>query len=149
MPDVRFLSFFGLGILAGSMLTIQSVLNASLAKRVGTFGSLLVLTVVGISLTLIVIAFFPQTSNLRDLPRLSEWYLYVGAFLGLAIMLAPIILIPRIGATSTLTALVMGQLFLALVIDHFGLFAAPKIEVTLIRLLGVALVVLGAFLISR
>jgi transporter family-2 protein len=149
MLDVRFFSFFSIGILAGSMLTIQSVLNASLAKRVGTFGSLLVLTLVGISLTLIVIAFFPQTSNLRNLPRLSEWYLYVGAFLGLAIMLAPIILIARIGATSTLTAMVMGQLFLALVIDHFGLFAAPKIEATSLRLLGVLLVVLGAFLISR
>ncbi len=149
MSAIRFLSFFGLGILAGSMLSIQSVLNATLGKRIGTFGSLVVLTVVGLSMTLIIIAIFPSTSTLKNLPRLSEWYLYVGAFLGIAIMVAPIFLIPRIGATSTLTALVMGQLLLALIIDHFGLFAAPKIEATLIRLLGVMLVALGAFLISR
>ena len=149
MPDVRFLSFFGLGILAGSMLTIQSVLNATLAKRVGTFGSLLVLTVVGLAMTLLIIVIFPTTATLKNLPRFSEWYLYVGAFLGVAIMVAPIFLIPKIGATSTLTGLVMGQLLLALLIDHFGLFAAPKIEGTLIRLLGVVLVVFGAFLISR
>ena len=149
MPDVRFFSLFGLGILAGSMLTIQSVLNATLAKRVGTFGSLLVLTVVGLGMTLLIIAIFPSTATLKNLPHFSEWYLYVGAFLGVAIMVAPIFLIPKIGATSTLTGLVMGQLLLALIIDHFGLFAAPKIEGTLIRLIGVVLVVFGAFLISR
>jgi uncharacterized membrane protein YdcZ (DUF606 family) len=45
--------------------------------------------------------------------------------------------------------MVMGQLFLALVVDHFGLFASPKIEATLVRVLGAALVIGGAFLVSR
>jgi len=57
--------------------------------------------IIGLGMTLIIIAIFPSTSTLKNLPRLSEWYLYVGAFLGIAIMVAPIFLIPRIGATST------------------------------------------------
>jgi len=51
--DARFLSFLGLGVLGGSFLAIQCVLNTSLAKQVGTVGPLVVLTVVGLGLTLI------------------------------------------------------------------------------------------------
>jgi transporter family-2 protein len=80
---------------------------------------------------------------------MSEWYLYVGGVLGVAILAAPIFLIPRIGATSTLTALVVGQLFLALIIDHFGLFSFPKIEINFMRTMGIMLLVVGAFLIKR
>jgi transporter family-2 protein len=149
MIDTKFLSLFGLGVLTGSMLTVQSVLNATLGKRVGVLGSLVVMTVVGLGMTLLFIAIFPSTSNLRNLPGRGEWYLYLGAVMGFGIMIAPIFLIPRIGATSTLTALVMGQLILALVVDHFGLLATPKIEAGMVRILGVGLVVLGAYLISR
>jgi transporter family-2 protein len=80
---------------------------------------------------------------------MSEWYLYLGGVLGVVILAAPIILIPRIGATSTLTALVVGQLFLALIIDQFGLFGLPRIEINLTRIIGLVLLVSGAILLRR
>mgnify|MGYP001816815409 CR=1 FL=1 len=43
----------------------------------------------------------------------------------------------------------VGQLTLAVMVDHFGLFAVPKMEATLVRLAGVALVAVGAFMVSR
>jgi transporter family-2 protein len=145
----RYVLLFGMGILAGSLITTQSVLNSTLGKRVGNFGSVLVLTLVSIAVLVILVTAFPTAANFRRLPGLSEWHLYLGGVLGVGILAAPIFLIPRIGATSTLTAMVMGQLFLALVVDHFGLFASPKIEATLVRVLGAALVIGGAFLVSR
>lgn len=138
-----------MGVIAGSMITIQSVLNPALGKKTGNLGSVLILTIVSISLLLLLIILFPDTANLRSIPGLSEWYLYMGGVLGVAILAAPIFLIPRIGATSTLTALVMGQLFLALIIDHFGLFSFPKIEINLMRIMGIILLVAGAFLIKQ
>lgn len=149
MPPTKYALLFGMGIIAGSLITTQSVLNSTLGKRAGNFGSVLVLTFVSIAVLVVLIAIFPTTADLRRLPGLSEWYLYLGGVLGVGILAAPIFLIPRIGATSTLTALVMGQLLLALVVDHFGLFASPKIEATLVRGLGAALVIGGAFLVSR
>ena len=130
------------------MITVQSVLNSAMGKKTGYLGSVLVLTCVSILTLLLLIIQFPQTANLRNLPRVSEWYLYVGGVLGVAIVAAPIFLIPKIGATSTLTALVVGQLFLALIIDHFGLFSFPKIEISLMRIAGIILLVAGAFLVS-
>jgi transporter family-2 protein len=146
---MKFFIFFLAGVIAGSMITVQSILNSALGKKTGNLGSVLILTLVSIAVLLLLIALFPNTANFRGIPRLSEWYLYLGGVLGIVILAAPIFLIPRIGATSTLTALVLGQLFLALIIDHFGLFALPKIEINLARLLGLALLVIGAFLIKR
>jgi transporter family-2 protein len=131
---------FGLGIVAGAMITVQSVLNASLGGRAGLLGSVLLLTLVSIALLIALILVFPSTANFRSLPGPSEWYLYLAA---------PIFLVPRLGAALTLTAIVLGQLVLAVVIDHFGLLAAPKIEASLLRVGGVALIALGAFLVSR
>lgn len=146
---MRFIVFFLLGLLAGSMITIQSVLNAALGKKVENFGAVLVLTIISISVLLVLILLFPTTANLRKMPGISEWYLYLGGVLGIVILAAPIFLIPKIGATSTLTALVMGQLVLALLIDHFGLFSFPRIEINWLRLIGILLVVAGAVFIAQ
>ncbi len=131
------------------MITAQSVLNSTLGRRAGNFGAVLILTLVSIVVLIAIVLFFPSTANFRDIPGLSEWHLYLGGVLGVGILATPIFLIPRIGATLTLTALVTGQLLLALLVDHFGLFASPRIEVNLERLLGAVLVVAGAFLVSR
>jgi transporter family-2 protein len=96
-----------------------------------------------------LIFFFPSTSNIRNSPGITEWYLYIGGLLGVLILAAPIYLIPRIGTTSTLIAIVFGQLLIALVIDHFGLLASPKIEINLVRVIGVLLVAIGAYLVGR
>ena len=138
-----------MGAIAGSMITIQSVLNTALGKKIGNLGSVLILTVVSIALLLLLIILLPDTASLRNIPGLSEWYLYVGGVLGVAILAAPIFLVPRLGATSTLTALVVGQLCLALIIDHFGLFSVPKIEINLMRIAGIILLVAGAFFIRQ
>ncbi|MBE7555995.1 MAG: DMT family transporter [Anaerolineales bacterium] len=146
---MKFFILFLMGVMAGSMITIQSVLNSALGKKTGNLGSVLVLTIVSIAVLILLIALFPDTANLRRIPGLAEWYLYAGGVLGIIILAAPIFLIPRIGATSTLTALVVGQLVLALVMDQFGLFGIPKIEINLIRIMGLILLVAGALLIKQ
>jgi transporter family-2 protein len=139
----------GLGILAGGLIALQSVLNASLGQRIGNFGSVLVLTFISAIVLIVLIFIFPSTASLRNLPGISEWYLYVGGILGVAILAIPIYLVPRIGTTSTLIAIVLGQSIIALVIDQFGLFASPKIEMNLARGIGVLLVAVGAYLVGR
>jgi transporter family-2 protein len=139
----------GLGIIAGGLIAIQSVLNASLGQRIGNLGSVFVLTLISALTLIILIIIFPASSNLSSLPGRSEWYLYVGGVLGVAILAVPIFLVPRIGTTSTLIAIVLGQLTVALVIDQFGLFASPKIGISFVRILGIMLVAIGTYLVGR
>ncbi len=147
--SVRLLVFFLIGTGAGALITVQSVLNAALGKRTGSLGSVLLLTLVSIALLIPLVLLIPGTADLRQLPRPSQWYLYAGGLLGIAILATPIVLVPRIGATATLTALVAGQLTLAVVVDHFGVLGVPRVEITATKVLGLALLVGGALLVTR
>jgi transporter family-2 protein len=138
-----------LGVLAGGLIAVQSVLNSSLGQRTGNFGSVLLLTFISAIFLILLIVVFPNSANFRDLPGISEWYLYVGGVLGIVILAAPIYLVPRIGTTSTLMAIILGQSIIALLIDQFGLFASPRIELSFVRGIGVLLVIIGAYLVGR
>jgi bacterial/archaeal transporter family-2 protein len=147
--DMNWIILFLAGIFSGALITIQSVLNSGLGKRTGSLGSLFLLTITSIVFLIPLLVIFPGTASLKTLPGFKEGYLYLGGVLGVGIVVAPILLIPRIGATSTLTAIVIGQMVMALVVDQLGLFGNPRIEFTLSRFLGVLVLIAGAFLIAR
>ncbi|MCH8094964.1 MAG: DMT family transporter [Chloroflexi bacterium] len=149
MLSLRPLLLSGIGIFAGGLIAVQSVLNATLGQRIGNLGSVLVITLSSTILLVGVIFLVPSASNFRELPDLSEWPLYMGGIIGVAILAASISLVPRIGTTSTLIAMVLGQSLIALGIDHFGLFASPKIAINLARGVGLLLVAVGAYLVGR
>ncbi|NIS80513.1 MAG: hypothetical protein GTO14_09995 [Anaerolineales bacterium] len=149
MAYTTLVGLFGLGVLTGALIAVQSVLNSSLGARIGLLGSALMLTLISMALILIFIVIFPRTANLRALPSFSEWYLYFGGILGVVIIASPIFLVPKLGAALTLTAIVVGQLTIGVVIDHFGLLSAPRIEAGLLRVVGVVLITLGALFISK
>src|SRR5260221_5990684 len=119
--SVRLLVFFLIGTGAGALITVQSVLNAALGKRTGSLGSVLLLTLVSIALLIPLVLLIPGTADLRQLPGPSQWYLYAGGLLGIAILATPIVLVPRIGATATLTALVAGAASPARVVAYLVL----------------------------
>lgn len=145
----RFLGFFAGGVAAGALITVQSVLNAVLGKRAGNLGSVLVLTVVSIAVLVPLVLLFPATANFQRLPGISEWYLYAGGVLGIVILAAPIVLVPRIGATATVTGLVVGQLVLAIAVDRIGLFGFPRVDITAAKFAGLVLLIAGTILIVR
>jgi transporter family-2 protein len=147
--DMRVLGLFVAGVAVGGLIAVQSVINAALGKRLGDLGSIFIVTLVSVTVALPLVLLIPGAASLRSLPGLSQWYLYLGGIIGILIVGAPILLIPRIGATITLTALVAGQLALAVVIDHFGLLGVPRSEITPTRVLGVAVLALGTLLIVR
>jgi bacterial/archaeal transporter family-2 protein len=148
MP-IRLVVLFLAGIGAGSAIAVQVALNAALGKRTGDLGSVLILTLVSILVVLPLTLLFPGTANLRGLPGPDQWYLYAGGILGVVVVTAPIILVPRIGATATLTALVVGQLAVAVAIDHFGLLGVPSSPITVTRAVGILILVTGTLLIVK
>lgn len=143
----RLFLLLGIGAAAGAAIALQSIINAALSKRTGSLGSTLLVTIISITAVTLLILFFPREADFKNLPGPSEWYLYLGGILGIMIVLAPIFLVPRIGASATLSAIVVGQLVTALVIDQFGLFGLPRIEVTAARVIGLVLLIAGAFLL--
>ncbi len=149
MASSSTLGLLGLGVLAGALITVQTVLNASLGDRAGVLGSVLALTIVSLVVLIVAILVFPNSANFHELPGPSQWYLYLGGAFGVIILVSTIFLVPKIGAAETLTAIVVGQLTLAVVVDHYGLLSVPRVEVSLLRVAGIALVAVGAYLVVR
>ena len=149
MTNLRIIFLSGLGVVAGGMIALQSVLSSSLGQRVGNLGSIFLLTLINSVILAVLIIIFPGASTFQNAPGASEWYLYAAGILGIAILAITIFLVPKFGTTSTLVSIILGQLLLALIIDNYGILASPKIPINLIRVLGIVLVIIGAFFVGK
>jgi bacterial/archaeal transporter family-2 protein len=79
----------------------------------------------------------------------SAWWHWTGGLLGAAYIVAAVILAPRLGAAALTAAVVAGQMAASVALDHYGLVGFPEHPVSLARLAGAALVILGVVLVQR
>jgi transporter family-2 protein len=77
----------------------------------------------------------------------APWWAWIGGALGAFYIVMSIYLIPRIGAAALLSAVVLGQVVFSLLADHFGFFGVNQHPVTVPRLAGVVLVIVGVALV--
>ena len=138
-----------LGLLVGMMMTMQGIINTVLASKVGTYGSIFILTIVNLLLVGFIVLILPKTISLQNLPGLSKWYLYLGGVLGIFILALTISILPRIGATLGFMYIIIGQLVAALLVDHFGLLGMTTTPITFTKIVGLILFLLGAFLATK
>lgn len=131
-------------------LTTQFAVNSQLRNVVGGPVMAAAISFIIGALALTAIALIVD----RNLPQIdqvigSPWWVWTGGILGAFFVLSSIVLTPRLGAAATVGLFLAGQMIASVVIDHFGLLGAAVNEATLLRLLGVALVLGGVFLVQR
>ncbi len=134
-------------LLAGCMIAMQSPINAALSRTVGVLESSLISFAVGGLFLALAVAFLGrgQLSRVLETP---PWQ-WIGGILGAVMVLNTILAVPRIGALTTVLAMICGNLIMAAVIDHFGWFGLPVTPFGWRRLAGFALVLAGLLLIFR
>ncbi|MDE9885425.1 DMT family transporter [Staphylococcus pseudintermedius] len=77
-----------------------------------------------------------------------KWWHFIGGALGVIFVTTNIILTPVIGVTFTLITVMVGQIIMGLLIDHFGLFGVPHRHITKQRLLGFMLIIIAIIIIQ-
>lgn len=149
MPRMAWL-LLPFGLAAGAALTVQFSVNSQLRDYAG--GPLVAATIsflVGtVALTAVSLATRQEWRVASAISRAPVW-IWVGGLLGGFYVLATIILLPRLGAATTVGLILAGQVIASLVIDHFGWIRVPVHELNLPRLTGAALIVLGVALVQR
>lgn len=135
-------------VCAGVSVALQQVLNASLRMNLGSpwwAGSVSYL--VGLIAMLAVALTAPG-------PRFSETFngsapglSWTGGLFGAIFIGIGILMVPRLGAATTLALVVVGQMIGSLAFDHFGLFGIPQQSATLMRMLGALCLIAGVVLI--
>lgn len=79
----------------------------------------------------------------------APWYALAAGVLGLMLISAFAIAVPRLGAAGTATMVILGQLLVGITLDHFG-FLVPDIRsIDAYRVAGVGLVLVGTYLVVR
>ncbi|MEE2752539.1 MAG: DMT family transporter [Candidatus Latescibacterota bacterium] len=133
----------------GGLSPLQGSLNAQMGQLLGhpLKGALVNFSVGGILLCAILALFvgFPNREALGEAP----WYLYTAGVIGLLFVTTLLALIPVIGALRVVTALVVGQLIMSAVIDHFGILNVPVVSLGMNRIAGMMLLMTGLYLIQR
>ncbi len=79
----------------------------------------------------------------------QPWWMLLGGVAGLLIVFTVTFAGPRIGVAATVGILIAGQLVMGAAIDRWGLFGSERIALHWPRLLGIALLAVGAALSLR
>ena len=137
-----------IALAGGVAAAFQAQLVSFLGQRIGTMGSVFVTHLGGtlIALALLVTAPTGSLASWRGVP----WYVLVATgALGVALLSAFSFTIPRLGVAATLTLVVMAQLTIGALADHFGFLGVPVRPVDASRLAGIAVLMAGTWLVVR
>ncbi|MFO1407558.1 MAG: DMT family transporter [Steroidobacteraceae bacterium] len=136
-------------MLVGAGLTVQVGMNSTVRLALG---SPVVAAVVNFGVGLAALVVVAVVGGARVAPggagTVPAWA-WLGGLLGAAYVASTTVLGPRLGATALLALVLAGQMLAALAVDQFGVLGFPQNVVTPGRLVGAALVIVGAVLIVR
>lgn len=136
-----------IGLGGGLAVGVQGPLASMITQRTGPMESAFIVHLGGALAALIPLALAGggRLGEWRNVP----WYALGAGALGLIVISAISFIIPRMGVGTTVVLLVVGQLLTSAVLDHFGWLGAAVRPVTAERLLGMIVLVIGAWLVVR
>ena len=141
------LSVIGIAALAGLAAVFQAQAMGLMNTRLGTLAAVVITYGLGGTVA-IAIALVTRSSGLSDWRTIPVWALGAG-LAGLVIVGSIAFATPRIGLVATFTVLVVSQFAFAAVIDHFGWLGAEIRHLDLSRVTGIAVLLVGTWLILR
>ncbi|MGE5138640.1 MAG: DMT family transporter [Rudaea sp.] len=135
------------GILGGLAVGMQGPIAGAISQRVGGTTSSLIVHVSGAVLSglLLLARGGEQIGNWRSL----SWYMWGAGFFGVVLYLTLSYTLPRLGATSALALIIIGQLAMGMFIDQFGLFDVAVRPVDAGRIVAALFLLVGGYLMLR
>jgi transporter family-2 protein len=132
--------------LAGAFITLQGVANARISQDIGTWQTASITQLTGFVLALIIVLFV-RDGKWQMFKQVKPVYLTAGA-LAAVIIFSNITAIHQIGATLTISAVLIAQLSLTFVIDINGWFGVEKRKMKLPQFIGMGMMVAGVVILG-
>lgn len=146
--------YYLLALIAGAALTAQVGVNGRLLVNLGSpvltsFFSFLIGTI-GLGTAYVIAAY----NGLQSVPTSNAFaqtnvWMWLGGLIGAFYIFTVIVCAPKIGFANMFSLVVAGQILLAIICDHFGLFGSHIHLLTPMRFVGVALLVVGVYIIQN
>lgn len=138
-----------LAFLSGAFLPIQAGLNTKLGKAVASpVHAALISFIIGSVGLIAYVLVTRQTvswAGLKDAPG----YVWLAGLLGAFYVTVIILAFPKLGPGLTFGLVVAGQMTLSILLEHFNILVAQQNSISYMKIVGVALVVLGVIIIRK
>lgn len=132
----------------GGMLAMQAPINAGLGRFTGSFAAALISFFVGTLALATVVVVSGKAGDIAEASN-ANWYYLIGGLLGAVYVFTALVMVKEIGAGGVAAATISSQLITAVLLDRFGAFGLEQTPLTWDRLLGVALLLGGTYLVVR
>jgi len=132
-------------LVIGMLLPVQAAANSRLGALSGHagWGAILSLVIGTTAVGIYLIAAKAPLLQVQTLGAADRW-IWLGGLIGASFIVAGIILVPRVGVSAFLIAVIAGQIFSATVIDRLGLLGLEPKMLGPLRMTGLILIVVGA-----
>ncbi len=134
--------------IVGGCIALQAPINAGLGKSTGSFAAATISFAVGTLLLVAIVTLSGRAGGIGEVAHV-QWYYLLGGALGAAYVFSALVLVKEIGAGGVAAATVTGQLVTSVFLDRIGFLGLEQEPLTLSRLLGVVLLLVGTFLVVR
>lgn len=143
----------GLATIAGLSVAVQVSFNNVLTTHVGNLWTIFVSHIGGAVVALLLIGIFgvwhvggqPVAAGFRAAPL----YSLTGGIMGVIMVGSVLTALQTLPLGQVLALVTFGQLALALIFDHMGLFGIPPTAISPLRIFGVLLLATGTYLLRR
>ncbi|WP_084542259.1 DMT family transporter [Calidithermus chliarophilus] len=164
-------------VATGLMIALLGPINALLQPKAGTWGLSTVVHVVGLTVSVLGLLLIQRNGFLgwalepslrgglvvgaalgllacalllyRGLQQGLPWYSYLGGVIGLLVVLGTVFSIQRLGVANAMTIILASQIATAAVVGHLGLLGQAANPVSLLKMVGLGVMVAGAVVAVR
>ncbi len=136
-----------LALIGGMALATQGQINGGLGKKVGVIEGSFISFSIG-TLALLFILLFFGSGNISALSTVPKWQL-TGGLLGAFYVVVQVIVVPKIGVSASLMAVIAGQIILGAVIDHYGFFGGNRFPLDRQKIIAILLLFVSLYLYNR
>ncbi len=126
---------------------MQGPIVSQMSQRIGNAAGIFVVHVSGAVLAGMLLL-VQGGENIQSWRSLS-WYMAGSGFFGVVLYLTLNHTMPRLGATTALALIIIGQLAMGIIIDQFGLFGVAIRQIDAARLIGAVLLIAGGYMIIK
>jgi transporter family-2 protein len=135
--------------MVGGLIALQAPINSMLGRKVGTWQAAAVSFGIGTLLLVAIVLLGAGGFGRLGAVRHLSWYYLLGGVLGAAYVTTVLVTVRSLGAGGVTAATIAGQLTMAIVVDQLGILGVERQPVGVLRVIGVALLAAGTYLVVR
>ncbi|SES75378.1 transporter family-2 protein [Nitrosomonas marina] len=134
-------------LVVGVLISFQPPINASMARILDSplFAATISLFI-SCMLMMVLWLLYDGGKNTAQITTLP-WWIVIGGIAGAVFVTSSIIIAPVLGMAAFIVCIIAGQLIGSIFIDHFGLIGMDTKAVSMQKIIGLILILIGVILV--